>query len=190
MAIAAGAFALLYAVRGESWARRTRLLAAAAVAASFGLTGHTLSQGGSVPLNLAVQFVHVLAAGTWLGTLAVMLWRGRHVDAGTFAGWVQRFSPMAVVSVSLLLLSGAVTTIVYLDPISRLWTTGYGWMLLGKVGLVLTIGAVGAYNWRVLTPRLLEPATASRLTRTARVEVVVGTVVLGLTAFLTTLPLE
>lgn len=190
IALAAAGFGLLYGVRRESAARWTRFLAAALVGISFGFTGHTMSQGGSVALNVAVQAVHVLAGGTWLGTLAVLLWRRSDVSPEVFADWVARFSPMAIGAVAALLLSGTVTTITYLDPLARLWTTPYGWTLLAKVAFVLVIGGAGAYNWRVLKPRVRAGGSAAALVRTARVELVLGTVVLALTALLTGMSLD
>jgi len=57
------------------------------------------------------------------------------------------------------------------------------------VGLVAVVGAVGAYNWRILQSRLTEPRGESRLQRSTVLELGFGIVLLGITAVLVALPI-
>ena len=73
-----------------------------------------------------------------------------------------------------LAVTGAAMSIIMLQAISDLWSTGYGLVLLGKVALVAAIVAVGGYNRRWLVPAIDtgagEAVTRRRLAGTARVE--------------------
>jgi putative copper export protein len=72
--------------------------------------------------------------------------------------------------------------------LAALWDTGYGQTLLLKLALVALVGAMGAYNWRFATPRLLEPGGVSRIRAAMAVEIVFAAGVLAATAALTATP--
>ena len=91
---------------------------------------------------------------------------------------------MAIAAVSAIALSGVVTGVFYLGSVGDLWATPYGRALLLKVALFLATGAVGAHNWRRLTPRLGEASGTGRLLRSARLELILAAAVLLVTAVL------
>jgi copper transport protein len=157
LALALGAVAL--ALSRGSWEHRRELTAAALVLAA-GLTV-TPSASGHASTSGAVAFVadvaHVVAAAVWTGglgfvVLAILLagenrWR-------LASHCVPRFSTMAVVSVATLLVAGIVNGYLQVRTWSALWETTYGLLLLAKIGLVLPLLALGAFNNRYAVPSL------------------------------------
>ena len=175
------------------WARQPRagwwVAGAAAVGAwaALPLTGHAMSAASSLPW--IAQVAHGLGAGLWIGTLAavvaVALGLARDPAAHPRIGvLVRRFSRLAIAAVLAIALSGVVTAVFYFDAVAELWSTAYGRTLSLKVGLFAAVGAVGAYNWRRLTPRLGDARGTAALLVSARVELALATVLLAVTAVL------
>jgi putative copper export protein len=144
-----------------AWRIRTRdaefVIAASGFALLIALTpaisGHAKVQGGIAILS---DWAHVLAAGVWTGGLAFLLIAlavsaGRRWELAAVA--VPRFSAIAVVSVAIVIASGVLNGIIETDSL-RLWEATYGRLLLLKVGLVVPLLALGAFNNRFSVPRL------------------------------------
>ena len=162
-------------------------LAAAGAWITLPLTGHAASFDTFLP-HLA-QVAHGIAAGLWVGALAVVVavassLRREPQRQGRVADLVRRFSPTALAAVATIALSGVVTGVFYLASVDDLWATPYGRALLLKVVLFLATGAVGTWNWRRLTPRLGEASGPGRLLRSARRELLLAAAVLLVTAVL------
>ena len=185
--------AVLALVGAAWWTRRPKAgwwltaLAAAGAWITLPLTGHAASFESSLP-HLA-QVAHGIGAGLWVGTLAAIVAVALPLHReprgpGRFADLVRRFSPMALAVVATIALSGVVTGVFYLASVDALWATPYGRALLLKVALFLATGAVGAYNWRRLTPRLGDASGPGRLLRSARLELLLAAAVLLVTAVL------
>jgi len=75
-----------------------------------------------------------------------------------------------------------------MQSVPALWTTPYGRVLLIKLGLFTLVGAVGAYNWRVTTPRVLATGGISRLRAAIAFELGFAVLLLGATAVLVATP--
>jgi putative copper export protein len=58
-----------------------------------------------------------------------------------------------------------------------------------KLAALVLVGALGAYNWRVIQPSLARPEAERRLVRSARLELLSGLLLLAATAVLVALPL-
>lgn len=168
------------------------LLASAAVvvlSAFPALTGHA-SGGGRVQYTVPADIAHVLAMGTWMGglTLVLLLDRGSRRSAadsdGALPELVPRFSPFAMASVAVLVLSGAVGMWAHLDAPTELLTTAYGRWLALKLGVVAAVLLLGAFNVRRLLPRLATGAGAAAMRRSAWLEVSFAGLVLVVTAIL------
>ena len=175
------------------WMRQPRpgwwaaALAAAGAWVALPLTGHAMSAESRLPW--IAQIAHGLGAGLWIGTLAAVvalaLGLAREPDGhGRTGALVRRFSPLAIVAVATAGLSGAVTAVFYVGSVTDLWATAYGRTLLLKVGLFAATGAVGAYNWRRLTPRLGSASATRALLASARIELALAIVLLAVTAVL------
>ena len=97
-----------------------------------------------------------------------------------------RFSRLATVLIAIVLGAGVYLAIVRLPNVSDLWTTGYGRVLLVKIGLVSFALLWGAFHHFVVAPAL-ERADAGFLGRIGRSlagESMVGMAVLLLAAIL------
>jgi putative copper export protein len=146
----------------------------------------------------AVNPIHRLAGGLWIGTLFVLLIAGfttvlqselPPMRRGTLAAnMVHRFSPFALSAFAILALSGLITAWKHLKRIDALWTTAYGWTLIAKLCVVLVVVGLGAWNWRRQRPLLGTESAAAVLRRSATAEVALATAVLVITSVLVSLP--
>jgi copper transport protein len=168
------------------------LLLAAGLVVTPGLSGHASVSGA---VSMIADAAHVQAAGVWTGGLAfvvlgLLLTRSNRWELA--ASSVPRFSTMAVISVAILLVAGTLNGYLQVRAWRGLWDTEYGILLLVKVGLVLPLLALGAYNNRYAVPRLRARIASNperrRFMRFAGAELVVMLAVVGVTAALVNAP--
>jgi len=172
------------------------LLAAGAVGGTVGMTGHAAGADTYARLLIIVHGLHVLAAGLWLGTLAVVLRVTRHSSGGVTSGVnhplahaIDRFSPQAIACVAVLATSGVVAAWQHIGGIAELLTP-YGFVFIAKVVAFGAAGLCGLYNWRVVRPSLaVHPDGASHLRSLAALELSFGFAALVLTSVLTSMPM-
>jgi putative copper export protein len=161
------------------------------LALSLALSSHALSAEGSRTLAVAADAMHTLAAGSWIGSLALLLMAHRKAgDEGgaLFAAHLRAFSPMAMVAVTTLVLMGLYLSWQYLSSPADLWRSTYGRILSLKVMFVGFVLLMGFLNWRRGIPALDTPAGRSATRNRALWEVGVAVVVLVLTGVLTGSP--
>jgi copper transport protein len=135
--------------------------------AGLSFSGHDAVDPGSWWLTELADWVHIAAASLWVGglaTLAGLVWFG--APALRRVAFV-RFSMLATVSICLVLGAGVYLSVVRLPNLHDLWRTGYGQVLLVKVGLVLCALAWGGFH-RVFVEPALERADDGFLTRIGR----------------------
>lgn len=165
------------------------MLGIVALLAAAVVDGHTVG-GSGVFLSVIVTLTHVLAGSVWVGGVVVLLnllrrrfATQRRIEAVDLA---VRYSVLASVSLVGVALAGLVLTYRHLDSISQLWTTGWGQLVLAKVGLVAVAVALGAMNHFVVIPRLVtrsdDIGLGVALKRLISVEIVVLVAVLAVTA--------
>ena len=166
-----------------------------AVVAPF--TGHAMSEAAGSG-GIVFDAARLLGGGAWIGTLALVAWSGfpvlRKLEPPTRETMVIRlitgFSPVAIVGASLATIAGSVMSWHYLGgSLSNLVTTGYGRALSLKLSVVAVVALIGAYNWRILTPKLGTPEGSTRIQTSARRELLVTILLLALTAVLVGLPM-
>lgn len=178
------------AVNGSRWAWGLATTAALVLGLFPALTGH--ANGGDLrPLTVTADTLHVWAAGAWIGGLALMLIleqahrkRGAPGEGSLLPSLVPRFSPLAMGCVATLVVTGTLAAWLHLESLQDLVTTGYGRTLLTKLALVAVVLALGALNWRRLTPRLVDHDGPAALHRAATVEFLIANAVLLVTALL------
>ncbi len=167
-------------------------LAAGAILAGMTVNSHAAAVGLAAS---AVDWVHLAAAGAWVGGLPA-LWlavRVTHPSArpALAAALVPRFSRLAGASLLVLVVTGAYSALVHVPAVRALAVTPYGRLLAAKLVFVLGAAALGAYNRLVLRPRLAahegERAVRSFL-RTVAGEISLGAAVLLVVAALTITP--
>ena len=171
-------------------------VAALLLAAVPALSGHAAAVEGWTALAFVSDWLHVLGAGAWVGTLATLVLAGLPAAAfasegeGTaaFARLVGAFSPVALTGAGLAAATGVVNSLFHLGSVPQLWETPYGRMLLLKLALLGVVAWLGFYNWRYVLPALHTPASPARLRRTAGTELAAGVAVVLATAVLIALP--
>lgn len=163
-----------------------------------GMTGHAVTDRGG-GLGWIIDAAHVWAGGFWLGGLAVMLIGGlgacRSLPAERRMPLVRAlvgdFSRRALIFAPLAIGLGVWLAVQYLGwgwPL-QLFRSEYGTALAVKLGLLLVIALLGAYNWRVAQPGLANPSGEERFRKSGTLEAVVGGLLLLVTAILVSLPL-
>lgn len=172
-------------------------LSASAMAFVTALTGHAVGMEEQAWITVLAHGLHVIAAGWWIGALAVILLVtagsdfDRDVQARlSLAQVVTRFSPIAIPAVSLLVTAGLVATWQHVIVQAGVggFASPYGLALAAKIAAFAGAGLCGLYNWRVLTPLIESSPDATRQFRiVAGLEVSLGVVALVLTALLGTL---
>jgi putative copper export protein len=130
-------------------------------AVGFTATMPFLGHASGHPARMAVHTLHILAAGVWLGTLAIVLLihtpqastnaMEKPLTASRMRLLIlRRFSPIALPSAATVVLAGLAASWFYVGSISNLWITSYGRLLVLKAGLVAGILVCGFFNWRRL----------------------------------------
>jgi putative copper export protein len=151
-----------------------------AFTSGLSLSGHSAADAGSSWKSGLADWAHISAACLWVGglvQLGLVVWPLMPDARRTaFLG----FSRLATVCIAVILLAGVYLSIVRLPQLSDLWSTGYGQVLLVKIGLVSL-----ALGWGGLHKLIGVPAVASgnerilgRLQRSLVGESMVGMAVL------------
>ena len=135
---------LVRVARGD---RRLQLAAAVPVillAITPGLAGHANAQ--ATPwISIAIDWIHVLAAGAWGGGVLVLAATAPAVFRATTAesrgpllrGIIRRFTRIALIALTALVVSGAIAAVILTGSITDLWQTSWGRILIAKVAVVL-----------------------------------------------------
>ncbi|MEO7217234.1 MAG: CopD family protein, partial [Gemmatimonadaceae bacterium] len=161
-------------------------------------SGHAIAVPQYRNMAVALDVLHVLTAGSWLGGLGALVAVGvptalflEHDSTAAeqiplLARVVNAFSPVALICASIVVITGLLASWMRLGSFSALFGTSYGKVLLVKLALVLLVIAGGAFNWRrmraVLSKRGGSAAGAFR--RSAWFELGVAIAVIAVTAVL------
>ena len=141
-----------------------------------GVTGHA-SSSASHEVAVTTVALHVAAASLWVGGLgAILVLLGRRREL--LARALPRFSTLAGACLAVVTVSGLLTAQVRLGSWSALFLTGYGALVIAKVGALVLLGLLG------LVTRRRMAAGRMPVLRWAGVEVTVMAVTLGLAAAL------
>ncbi|MEV6541211.1 copper resistance protein CopC [Streptomyces sp. NPDC051665] len=134
---------------------------AAGLAASWALAEHA-STGLQPGIAMPVDVVHLLAVAIWLGGLSALLVALYRAPADNLVGRaaVQNFSRIAFGSVLALVATGIYQSWRQLGSWSAFTDTGYGQLLLVKIGLVALLVGIASISRR-WTARLAETSTAA-----------------------------
>jgi copper transport protein len=168
-------------------------ISAVVLAVTPALAGHAAASPRFTSLMIAGDFLHVLGASSWLGSLFAVMIVGVPLAFAldgverwsSVASLVNSFSPLALASAAVVVVSGLIASWVHLEHLSALWQTSYGQLLLVKLFLVAITFTIGAYNFRRVQPQLVHEVGSARLRRSAAIELSVGFLILLVTGFLT-----
>jgi copper transport protein len=173
-------------LRGRAGRLRSTALLALAIAGltTWPLTGHAVASP-LPPAAVAADVVHLAAMAVWLGglvTLTVFLLR--RTPPRVLGVLLPAWSRWAAIAVVWLVAGGVVQAVVHVGSVGALWQTGYGRLLLAKIGILAATLAAAAYARR-LVHRFAVPATGPRRLRAAvGIEMAAAAVILGLSAAL------
>ncbi len=141
---------------------------AAGLAASWALAEHA-STGLQPGIAMPVDVIHLLAVATWLGGLSALLVALYRAPADNQVGRtaVQNFSRVAFGSVIALVATGVYQSWRQLGSWSAFTDTGYGQLLLVKIGLVALLVGIASISRR-WTARLADTGATTELSRDRR----------------------
>jgi putative copper resistance protein D len=149
--------------RRADWraARGEAVLLGIAALVPLAAAGHAAAVEPGTAQAIALDALHVLGAGIWVGGLVplALLLRAASTDAGAdarpYAVLAARgFSRAALVVILLLLITGTALAITHVGSIAGLVGTSYGRLLLAKLALLVLILVLAALNRSVLLGRL------------------------------------
>ena len=181
--------ALLGPVLGGTARKGKQIVVAGLATAGFmtyALAGHPATAPDPVVPVLA-DTLHLAAVSLWLGGLLMLaLFVLPRADDHELSTIVPRWSAWAGCAVSTVLLSGLVQALVQIRPASALWETGYGRLVLVKVGLlaVILIIALGSHRLATTMAQPVSSRPANRLRRLVAVESAGLLIVLAVTSVL------
>ncbi|MGW4498731.1 cytochrome c oxidase assembly protein [Micromonospora sp. NPDC004336] len=113
-------------------------------------TGHAAGAGNH-QIAVTSLALHVVAAALWVGGLAALLMVRRSRQLADAAG---RYSRLALGCCTAVAVSGAASAAVRLGTPAELWQSRYGWLVLGKLGALVVLGALGAVHRSRTLPAL------------------------------------
>lgn len=160
------------------------------------LSGHAVATPLRAGLAILADGLHVIGAGGWMGSLLLVLLAGvpaalhrRGTDGpASLRRLIEAFSPTALAFAALIGVTGVYAAWIHVGFSAALWESSYGRVLLLKLAILAMALAIGAYNWRVVRPRLGSDG-ATRILRTSVIaELSVGALVLLVTAVLVATP--
>ena len=129
------------------------VLGVSALCLAPALMGHAAAAPSVRWLAIGADAVHVAAAASWTGTLALLAWRApgllRSSEGGArLAEWIERFHRVALGSAALLLATGAAGVWLRVQRLGTLLHSGYGLLLFAKLTAVGVVVALGAWHAR------------------------------------------
>jgi copper transport protein len=155
-----------------------------ALASGLSLSGHSAADAGHSWFSELADWVHLSAAMLWVGglvQLVAVVWPAApDLRRGAFL----RFSRLATVLVALLLAAGTYLSVLRLPHVHDLWRTGYGHVLLVKLGLVALALSWGAAHHFLAVPRVEREGVPRLLSRSMLGESAVAMAVLLVAAVL------
>jgi copper resistance protein D len=196
LAIALGACLSFDRYPKARWLGLALSLCLIAVIAATGHAGATEGAAGIV--HLAADALHLVASAAWIGgilALTLLITATRRNNPHAWPSLVRnatdRFSNLAVLSVSVLLATGVVNSWILVGSFRALLTTKYGQLLMVKMALFAVMLSFAAVNRFRLTPRLAgspdrvgELDAVRRLARNCHIEIALGLVIFAIVGVL------
>ena len=159
------------------------------------LTSHNAATPSDIRLiAISTDLIHIIAATIWIGGIAFLvsaaIYASRCDDTlarGLVLQLATGFAPLAILVVSVLVISGIVSSLMQVS-IPEAIATPYGWVLVGKVALLALLVGLAIKNNRTVAKYTSDTATdVQSLTRYISIELGVVFTVLLATAGLASL---
>jgi putative copper resistance protein D len=170
--------------------------------AAIAATGHAGSTEGAAGIvHLAADAMHLAAAAAWIGgivSLTLLIGATQRTNPCAWVplvrGATDRFSTLAILSVSALLVTGIVNGLILVGSLHALLVTKYGQLLMLKIALFAVMLIFAAANRFWLTPRISglldkgnELDAVRRLRRNCHIEIALGLAIFAIVGALGTL---
>jgi putative copper export protein/methionine-rich copper-binding protein CopC len=153
------------------------------------LVGHAAGPSPLRGVNLLVQWLHLLAVGTWIGGLVWLLAGLRGQQRPEQVAMAVRFSKLAAPVLGLVAVTGLSRALHLAGGWQGLLDSNYGHFLDVKVALFFGLVLLGALNRYRIVPALSGGVRRlDELRRNVRGEVVLAACILAVTAVLSQLP--
>ncbi|SDS81804.1 putative copper resistance protein D [Actinopolymorpha singaporensis] len=174
--------------RGVRTLNGVALLLVLAVTATLppALTGHSASAADH-DIATSSLLVHIVAVTLWVGGLAGLAVYGRRATTPALGSAAGRYSALALWCFAAAGFSGLVNAWVRLGGIAPLFTSSYGWLVLGKLAALVALGWFGWWHRRRTLPALGRK-TPGGFRRFAAVEATVMAATIGLAVALSRTP--
>ena len=171
---------------------------ALALLATHSFTGHA-AVASPRALGLVNDIVHLLFGSIWFAgivTLAILLpdaWVGRgDADRLRLLGpVVVRFSKVALVSITIVAITGTINSLLNVASVSHMWSSAYGVSLSVKILFFFGVLALGGINHFFLRDRIQKgtddprAGAAQRMFRTTiAIELILALTIMGMTGWL------
>ena len=170
--------------------------------ATWSFSGHA---SVSSPVGLAVinDILHLVAGATWFAGIIVLaialpdVWQGRTMSERTrlLSEVVSRFSRMALIAIAVVAATGTINSFLNMESPGDLIDSGYGRMVVVKIGLFLAVVALGSINHLYVRKRLAAASADDAVKdpyglfrKTIAIELVAGLLLMGSTGLLVGLP--
>jgi copper resistance protein D len=170
---------------------------------SLAFAGHGAEGlGGEQNVHLVADFLHLIAAGLWLGSLIPLALLLVYLCRFREDGWVSvaagvgsRFSTLGILAVGILLASGTINAALLLGEMRSLIETEYGRLLLLKILLFVAMAGLAVVNRQCLLPRLSDRAgpdnaenAVRKLVQSALIEIALGLAIICIVGLLGIMP--
>jgi putative copper export protein len=174
----------------------TSTAAALLLAFTPATAGHAMAVAGRTGLAVVSDGLHVLAAGAWIGTLAMLVLVGVPAADRAYPEeyWyivqelVGRFSPVAIGAATLIAATGAYAACLHVGQVPALWQSPYGRTLVVKLSALGLVAGLGAYNFLRIRPALDNASTVRNLRVATALELAFAMLLLLITAVLVATP--
>jgi putative copper export protein len=193
-----------FVIRQGAGIHSARLLTILALplVASRSLTSHAVAVREDAALAVSSDALHLIVSALWAGGL-LALWRALRLttrESSQPCAWivalVNRFSRLALVSVTLLGITGLYQSWIHVGSFTTLVNTDYGKVLLLKTllfTLMVSFGALNFLSTRKILTRAVGPSENDQASRTKAfrrigIESLIGVLIFCATGLLTVLP--
>lgn len=168
------------------------LVAVLGLAFTPAFSGHAIGSSRWPLIAVLLDGLHTLAAAMWIGAMAMLaasIAVPRQSGRPELAlSMIAAFSPLALSAAATVALTGGLAGAMHLGSLEALGSSRYGRTLLIKVGIVLAVVALGAFNWKRAGPQAMQQGDERSMARSIRAELAVSLFVLLATAALIVTP--
>ena len=195
-------FALVFSLRGQWQDSPFAIVMCALLLLTQSLLGHAAREPAWL-LPVIADWLHFIFVAIWLGGVAyyagvvVPQALQQRVLVPALGASIEKFSPLAIMSVLIIALTGIIQSSSFVGSFDALLNTDYGRALLTKISVFLVLIGFGAFHQFVIAPQInawrakaeTQEEAAMRFRVTIAAEAIISLITLAAAASMTLLPL-